>query len=482
MGFAIGVLNPLTNIASAHLNCSPTDLLGWPLIVSSFCPAGFIGSQLATMSMRNGLTSALNISCIICIFSNLLCGAAAFFPVYGFNFLLIGRIGNGIASGIGTVVSPVYFGDISPPHLRGIIGASYQLATVSGILFAQLIASPMATTDLYGWLLLSPTLFSLLQLFVAPFALVESPNWLRSRGYEQQAQKASLRLATTSSIGPMDDEKVLPTIVEDGSFDAGSISAAHPNLSLLEVAKDPQLAPAFFLLLVMLIGQQLCGINALFFYSTDFFKLAGLENPMLGTLMCSGVNVLAVAVVLPMLVSTARRKMMMWGLGGMLFSASILTAALVLLDDPSNEEVDSVEANLPTTPFNAIEIEAVVALEPVNYTPMVVLAVVLSFIAAFELSLGLVPWIIGTELFPTHAKGAAFSCASGANWFATFIIGIAFPAIQSSLGPYCFLPFIASVFLTLVICYLLLPETVGFSTAENLDHLHKKWRSFCCTS
>lgn len=403
--------------------------------------------------MKAGLQSSFLISCIICIISNVLCGLAAFVPTqYGFGLMLSGRIGLGIASGIGTVISPVYFNDISPIHLKGIIGASYQLATVGGILVSQLLAVQMATKELYGWLLFSPTLVSLIQLILAPFLLPESPSWLRSKGMTDEAFKVSKRLGLLD-VSDNSPSKNSSNIEDQTELSTDSSSQTHirssPNLgprsspssspslgpmlddltsnkslTLIQIISDPKLSVSLFMLLALQIGQQLCGIGALFFYSTDFFILAGLENPTFGTLLASGVNVVAVICVLPLLMNKPRRKLLIIGLSGMFISALILTSALLSIGDGADKmsgmEQEGISPPILSVLEERIEEEGnevvgddVVSVFISAYIPYIALTVVLTFIIFYELSIGLVPWIVGAELFPANSKDAAFSFASG---------------------------------------------------------------------
>jgi hypothetical protein len=198
------------------------------------------------------------------------------------------------------------------------------------------------------------------------------------------------------------------------SVEADSQTDSPSSMPLMSIAKDQRLFPALFLLFSLLVGQQLCGINALFFYSTDFFKLAGLDNPTVGTLLASGVNVIAVMCVLPLLVSTPRRKLLLVGLSGMLVSALILTSALLALDG-QHSKVESIELfDMPTEQTTNDNVtDEVVSSFLSSYIPYVALTVVLTFIIFFEVSVGLVPWIVGTEMFPPQSKDAAFSFVSG---------------------------------------------------------------------
>lgn len=53
--------------------------------------------------------------------------------------LMGGRLVSGIACGGATVVVPLYLGEVSPAHLRGMLGTLNQLVMVIGMFGAQLL-------------------------------------------------------------------------------------------------------------------------------------------------------------------------------------------------------------------------------------------------------------------------------------------------------------------------------------------------------
>lgn len=109
--------------------------------------------------------------------------------------LIPARLVIGFASGVATVVVPVYLGEVAPPGLRccilfvylhvlieyrGMLGTCTQFATVIGILMSDVFAYPFATVDSWRYLFAVTPCICLLQLAVSPF-LLESPRWLLSR-------------------------------------------------------------------------------------------------------------------------------------------------------------------------------------------------------------------------------------------------------------------------------------------------------------
>lgn len=78
----------------------------------------------------------------------------------------------------------------------------------------------------------------------------------------------------------------------------------------------------------MHISQQLCGINAVFYYSTMFFE-GTISNPLLGTTIVALVNVLATWLAQILMDRCFRKTLLLWSSGGMLVSILFLTLALM---------------------------------------------------------------------------------------------------------------------------------------------------------
>lgn len=62
-----------------------------------------------------------------------------------------------------------------------------------------------------------------------------------------------------------------------------------------QVLTDKSIRLALIIGIALHCLQQFSGINAVFYYSSDFFKSAGVENDWLGTVLIGSVNVIATA-------------------------------------------------------------------------------------------------------------------------------------------------------------------------------------------
>lgn len=81
----------------------------------------------------------------------------------------------------------------------------------------------------------------------------------------------------------------------------------------------------------MQLSQQLSGINAIFYYSTDIFTSAGLAEEMAkySTIGVGVVMVIMSLVSIMLMDRTGRRTLHLYGLGGMFLTSMFLTIFLL---------------------------------------------------------------------------------------------------------------------------------------------------------
>ena len=182
--------------------------------------------------------------------------------------------------------------------------------------------------------------------------------------------------------------------------------------------------------IVFQMAQQLCGINAVFYYSTSFFN-GVLSNPLLGTNLVAFVNVIATYVALKLMDRTARRTLLLISAGGMLVSTVFIVMA--------------VKGYFPNT---------------------IALISVMAYVSFFEIGLGPIPWLIVAEMFDSKYVATAMSLSCILNWFCNFLVGLLFPFMKLYLGTWSFMPFGAVLIATLSFTWLYLPETYGRSVDE----------------
>lgn len=94
------------------------------------------------------------------------------------------------------------------------------------------------------------------------------------------------------------------------------------------------------------------------------------------------------------------------------------------------------------------------------------------YIAAFAASIGPLPWVMMSEIFPLKVRSLGMSVTSLANWGFNFLVVFSFPILVSSIGLGGVFAVYALVCAAgLIFTYLLVPETSGVSLEEIERHL-----------
>merc|ERR1719334_2906575 len=183
--------------------------------------------------------------------------------------------------------------------------------------------------------------------------------------------------------------------------------------------------------MMMMLAQQLSGINAAIFYSTMIFKKAGLDEQasQSATLGMGAMNVAMTFVSLVLIEKAVRKILMISGLSVMAIMTIMLLVSLL---------VDKKE-------FPFMSYVAIVA--------------VILFVVGFATGPGSIPWFFVTELFAQSGRPTATSIAVVVNWTANFLVGLGFAPMQMVMGPWVFLIFIIIQIFFIAYVALFVPET-----------------------
>mmetsp|Transcript_30097 Transcript_30097/g.82674 ORF Transcript_30097/g.82674 Transcript_30097/m.82674 type:complete len:664 (+) Transcript_30097:196-2187(+) len=418
VGYNTGVMNAPANVVfPGH------STLAWSLAVAAFAVGGPLGAVMGgRMADSRGRRGAL----LIDTWTFLLGGLLQTFAL-DMMTIIAARFIIGFASGYSSVLVPIYLGEQAPPSLRGMLGTVTQFALVVGILVADLFAFPFAEEGKWRFLFAVTPVVAIGQLLMSPF-LLESPRWLLGR--DPKSLKA--RYIIKSLRGLRYDHEVE---TEVGHFMMGGAAQQQEQASQMAVLGEMMSKKETRILLisslVLQMGQQFSGINAVFYYSTSFFE-GVIDNPLVGTTIVGAVNVLATYAVLFLMDRCGRRTLIVWSSAGMFVSSVVIVLTLLGY------------------------FENMVALLAVN-----------AYVIFFEFGLGPIPWLIVAEMFNGKYVAVAMSVSSQLNWACNFVVGLVFPYMNQYLGPYSFGPFAVVLLGVLMFSLTILPETQG-STPEEL--------------
>ncbi|UHL65490.1 sugar porter family MFS transporter [Paralcaligenes sp. KSB-10] len=344
--------------------------------------------------------------------------------------LSLARLMLGVAVGVAALVAPLYISESAPPAKRGMLVSIYQLAITLGILSAYLVSFAFD----HSWsLMFMMGALPGIALFFGMYVLHDTPRWLALKGRQPEARAAMARLHGVSPDAP-----AITAELADINRTAQSDRHAASWADLL----TPSVRPALIVSVGLFLLQQLSGINAVIYYAPTVFKETGFDSHATQILATIGVGVVNVAmtVVGMMLIDRiGRRRLLLIGFAGTALSLGLIAVGAVT-------EAKSLD--------------------------MLALGGLVLYIAAFAASIGPLPWVMMSEIFPLHARGLGMSVASLANWGFNFIVVFSFPVLVSSLGlGGVFAIYTLACLIGILFTLKLVPETNGVSLEEIERHL-----------
>lgn len=412
---------------------SPSLVRDFPMsaLVGGFITAAVpLGALLGAM-LAGRLTDRFGRRRVLIIAASLFSvGALAAASVTAVWMLAVARAVLGLAIGVAAVVAPLYIAEAASLRNRGSLVSAYQLAITAGIVLSYLtglvVGGAGSWRVMFG-LGMVPGIAFLIGLLFLP----ESPRWLVLRAREPDAA-ASLRwLRGASADVESEIAAIHATVAEERH------SAAHrPGLLA------PWVRPALIVGTVLYFLQQLSGINAVIYYAPTIFRHAGLGDEgtqVMATIGVGLVNFLVTILAMTLIDRWGRRPLLIMGFAG--------TAATLLLI-------------------------AVAVLKPEVFPSWVVVVALFFYIASFAISLGPLPHLMMSEVFPLNVRGPGMGAASVTNWGFNFLVVFLFPVMLGTIGlSGTFTLFAAVCIGGLFFTMIKVPETRGISLEEIEAHL-----------
>lgn len=346
--------------------------------------------------------------------------APGFFIMFaspGFTWLALARLLVGLGVGLSSMVAPMYAAEATRARYRGAVVAIFQLAITAGIMLAYGVALAFADAR---WATILGSGALVLGLCLAATMLVpESPRWLLSKGETQAAQHAAHRLGLTDEMTWSVDHP--PARAQNGGW---SVLAAGSTLTVLLLCS------------LLFILQNLSGIDGILYYAPSIFGKLGFNAGVAALAATFGLgiaNFIATLIALRLVDGAGRRPLLVWGSAAMVAGLG-LTVAAALLDQP-----------------------------------WVGLAGLTLYIVAFALSLGPLPYVLMSELFPAAIREQGVAVATTISWLFNGAIALGFPGLVEAVG----LTVAMSLFLgvcvaSFVVAVLFVPETRG-ATLEEIE-------------
>lgn len=401
-------------------------------------------------------------------------------------------------------LASMYIGEIAPASIRGKLVSINQINIVLGVTAAYFInyfiqqitsAEPSWAASLnfqqHAWryMLGSEVLPALVWLILVS-RIPESPRWLVAAGRIDEAREA-MRL-------------VMPTALIDEQLNAIRASMAKSQnagnlLSQLRELLRPHARKAALVGVVIAAVQPITGINAILTYAPLVFEQTGVDDPLMTTIWIGVVSVAATLTAILLVDRLGRRPVVIFGLLWCVVSLALcawgfhqanyqLTAEAMplvqyelgeehaALFDKLDQELDVVHANdiafmqamrKVLGQSLADEKKSFLIGKAAQLNAKLILFAILSFIAAFNTSIGPVMWVVFSEIFPTALRGVAIPAAHLVTTIVNYFVQQFFPWQLTNMGARdIFLFYCGCVSIGLAALFFLLPETKNKSIEE----------------
>jgi SP family arabinose:H+ symporter-like MFS transporter len=349
-----------------------------------------------------------------------------------YTFFVVARIIGGVGVGAASMLSPLYISEIAPAEKRGTLVSLYQLAIVLGINIVFFFNYKVAQFSTEAWnietgwrYMVGSEVIPALLFFIALFFVPESPRWLSKEGRNDEA------LSVLSRINS--EEKAIKVHQEIKS-------ALGQEKGTLKELFEPGLRMAMIIGVFLALFSQITGINAIMYYAPEILKKAGfgVNSALMQTVIIGFVNTIFTFVAIKYIDKLGRRTLLLWGVSGMalcLFSIGLLY-----------------QLNLTSGPW--------------------LLVLILGFVCCFASSLGPIPWVLISEIFPTKTRGTAMSLAIMVLWVGVVLISQFTPVLLDMGETMTFWIFMANAIILLIFTYKLIPETKG----KTLEQIEQSWK------
>lgn len=350
--------------------------------------------------------------------------------------LYLGRVLTGLASGVTSLVVPLYISEMAHERVRGTMGSCVQLMVVTGIMGSYITGLFLD----WRWLAIASSIPPTLMLVFMCF-MPETPRFLLSQGKRREAE-ASLRFLR----GP--DAPV--------EWECARIEEASKNeeqcFSLADL-KDPGVYKPLWVGIMLMLFQQFTGINAIMFYAETIFEQAHFKSSDVATVIVAAIQVIFTGFA-AFIMDRAGRKVLLILSGVTMCVSEVVFGVYFKLTVMKHDNSSLINALTDTQ-------------QPQTDLAWLAVGSMGLFIAGFALGWGPTPWLVMSEIFPTRARGLGSAFCVLTNWTCAFIVTKTFQNLMdlmSSAGT--FWMFSAMCALNVIFTAVFVPETKGKTLEE----------------
>ncbi|KAK1240578.1 hypothetical protein MKX07_004606 [Trichoderma sp. CBMAI-0711] len=354
----------------------------------------------------------------------------------------------GIGMGLKEVTVPVFSAENAPPSIRGGLVMSWQVWTAFGIFLGTCANLAVGKVGDIAWRLqLASAFIPAVPLVIGTYLCPESPRWYMKKGKHEKAWKSLLRLRN-NPIQAARDLYYIQCLLDQEALlveKAGLKVTNNMFTRFIELFTVPRIRRATWASGIVMIAQQMCGINIISFYSSTIFKQSGISDytALWASFGFGIINFLFAWPAVWTIDTFGRRALLLFTFPNMFWT--LLAAGLCYLIEP----------------------------DVVNSTPRIatVATFVYLFAAFYSPGEGPVPFMYSAEVFPLSHREIGMSWAVATNNFWASVLSLTFPrmlAAMTATGAFSFYAGLNLIALALI--FLFVPETKQ-KTLEELDYV-----------
>lgn len=343
--------------------------------------------------------------------------------------LYIGRFLIGTANASFTMTVSVYIGEMASPEIRGRLSAFQQILVNIGAVYSYVTGYFFTMF----WMNIACTVIAFLY-FIALLFIPESPRYDISKSKLVRAKKSLIFLRGKK----YDVDQEIQTILNaqnELKMNGDSNENAYKKLFT-----DPVNRKSFIIVIGLIFGFQMSGMNAVLFYTSGILDQANVQlDPDLATIIVGVIFVIA-TLISSILVDRLGRRPLLIGSTAVLTTCLLLMGIYFLLQE-NGTLVDSL-----------------------TWAPIVILS---AFVSAHALGIGPITWIIMGEILDQSVKEVAAGFAVLIFDAFSIVALLLFPFLSAAVGDgWNFILF--SIFAMVAFFFVLffVPETKGRTLEE----------------